>query len=299
MELFILLTASLCVALASFSGVLFTAKHVASWTESRTKYLIAFASGVFVVIFFNLVAEAYEFSHGIMFTIASVLAGYFIFYIGEKLYPDVHCHHTDQVCLAQKTKRGAHKVLYGDALHNIGDGILLAATFAVDIRLGFIAVAGIFIHEVVQEIAEFFVLKNAGYTTKQALIRNGAVAATVFIGALGGYYIASFDILVAPLIGLSAGAFLYILVSDLIPESVRHSRNDKSVWSYLGWALVGIILVLLVNIVAAAYLEKQGLDGHGHLPGEHGLELEYDDHDHEYEIEMYGEHTDEHDEDAH
>lgn len=269
MELISLLGAVFIIMLASLAGVVFIFKKIENWTNNNINYLIAFSSGVFLIITFNLITEAFEISVNKLIAAGSIIIGFLIFFILEKIYPEVHCHHEDKKCLTENSKRGANKVLIGDALHNIADGILLAPIFFIDIKLGFIAAIGIFVHEFIQEISEFFILKSAGYTTRQALSKNFLISSTILIGALGGFYLTSFESLVGPLIALSAGAFIYILISDLIPGSIKNSHKEKKYFVYLAWILFGILLILSLNLLSQSQLEKSGLYGHGHLEGEY------------------------------
>ncbi|MDP3880832.1 MAG: ZIP family metal transporter [bacterium] len=233
-------------------------------------YLIAFASGVFLIVAYDLIFEALEFAPNKLLVAGSVIGGFLLFFCLEKLYPEAHCHHDDAVCQSDKSRKGARRILIGDSFHNIGDGILLAPVFIANIWLGLVAAFGIFVHEFVQEISEFFVLKNAGYSNKKALKLNFLVSGTILIGALGGFYLSSFELLVAPLIGLAAGAFIYILLVDLIPQSVKHSHRERKYLHFLVWTLAGVLLILAVNAVSAAQFEKLGLDASGH-----GNEEEY------------------------
>ena len=278
MELISLLTASVGIMLASLAGVMFMQGSLKTWTQSNLKYLITFSSGVFIVVTYNIIQEALEFASSPIIVLISVAGGFLFFFILEKMYPEVHCHHGDKTCLVTNNKKSARKVLIGDGLHNVGDGILLAPIFMLDIRLGFVAALGIFVHECIQEISEFFVLKASGYSTKQAIVRNFLVSGTILIGALGGFYLSSFEMFVGPLIGLAAGAFLYVLLVDLIPDSVHYSKVEKNAKKYIAWGILGIIVILCVNIASAWYLEKEGLQGHGHLD-ENSLHDEHDEHD--------------------
>lgn len=265
MELVYLIIASVVIMFASLAGVVFVNKKLGHWTEKNIQYLVAFSAGVFLIVSYDLVFEAFEFGNSKLVTIVSIIAGFLVFYLFEKYYPETHCHHGDGACQVTKNKKGANRVLFGDAFHNFGDGILLAPVFVTDIRIGFIAAFGILAHELVQEISEFFVLKSAGYSDKEALFKNFLSSSTILLGAVGGFYLASFEYLVGPLIGLAGGAFIYILIIDLIPESVKHSHREKKYINYLAWALLGVFVILLVNISVSSSLRNEGLDGHGHV----------------------------------
>jgi len=260
-----LLLACILIMSVSAVGVFFTSRHIESWITKHISLLISFAAGVFLVLSYNLFFEALEFATRSDVVILSAIAGFALFFIGERLFPELHCHHDDHTCHATNTKRSARKVLIGDAFHNAGDGLLLAAVFIADIRLGVIATVGVIVHELVQEVSEFIVLRHAGYTMTQAIIRNVIVSTTIVLGALIGYMVAGSEMLVGPLVGFAAGAFLYILFVDLIPHSIQQSRRQKQYILYGVVALLGVALILTVNVASHMYLEKRGLDGHGHL----------------------------------
>ena len=146
----------------------------------------------------------------------------------------------------------ARRIMASDALHNLGDGILLAASFTVSSSLGVLTVLSVFVHELVQEMSEFFVLKQAGYSTKKALILNFAFSGTILLGALGSFFLLeSFEVVEAPLLGFASGAFLVVVFHDLIPHSVRISRQKNLYLSHLVWFLAGALLMFVINIFVA------------------------------------------------
>lgn len=281
-----LIFSAIAIMLMSLSGVFFVTKKFEDWTHKNLKYLVAFASGVFLIVAYGLVFEAYEFSINKAIFLGSLLFSFALFFIVEKSFPDLHCHHDDHKCIVNKNRKGAVRVLFGDAIHNFGDGLLLAPVFLIDIRLGLLATVGMLFHEFVQEISEFFILKSAGYSNKGALFINFIVSSSVLVGALTGYYLVSFENLIGPLIGVSAGAFIYIILFDLIPESLANAKHDKKYFKYIFSFALGILLILTVTNWTEVFLEDQGLDGHGHLEEVgHNHEEEFhsdDNHDEEF-----------------
>ena len=250
MKLIVLIFSSFFIMLASLVGVFFTIKFLSDWTKKNIKYLLAFASGIFTIVSYNLVNEALELGTNTLFVWMAIICGFFIFLIAERFYPDIHCHHDNQKCLSKDLNNGARKILIGDAFHNIGDGVLLAPIFVANIKLGLMVAFGILIHEIVQEISEFFVLKNAGYSTKKALTLNFLTSSTILIGAIGGFYLSFLEYLIGPFIGFTAGIFIYILLADLVPKSIRYSRQEKKYFNYIVWIIFGILLILAVNLLA-------------------------------------------------
>ena len=113
--------------------------------------------------------------------VASGLLGVLVLEIIERFHLASH-HHHDTKHDHEHTGINARKLLFTDAIHNVADGVLLVPAFAVDVRLGIATAVAIFLHEAVQEVSEFFVLKEAGYSTKKALTLNFLVSSTILIG---------------------------------------------------------------------------------------------------------------------
>jgi hypothetical protein len=125
------------------------------------------------------------------------------------------------------------------------------------------------LHELVQEVSEFFVLKQAGYSTKKALLLNFLVSSTILIGAVGSTVLLGvFANLEVPLMGIAAGAFLVVVFQDLIPHSVREAKVEASHFKHLGWFALGVIIMLGVNTIA--------VHGHGDDDDEHSEIHQYD-----------------------
>ncbi len=235
--------------LASLSGVIFLVKGFGTWLNDNSKFIIAFSAGIFAVVTYDLLLESFEFSPNKYLAIGAVLCGFFVFQVIEKLFPEIH-HHEDDDNHCHHSRR---KVIWGDAFHNIGDGILLALAFAVDVRVGLIAALGIFIHEFVQEISEFSILKLSGLSTKKALLINFLVSTTIFIGVVIGQKIVNIEPVVGMLFGLASGAFLHLVFADLIPHSIAHSKKDKKYFMYIFLIIAGIFTILAVNQIGGAH----------------------------------------------
>lgn len=229
--------------LASLSGLIFLVKNWGDWLQHNAKFVIAFSAGIFAVVSFDLILETFELSYSNTIALISILVGFFIFQIAEKIFPEFHHHEEDDAhCLHSK-----RKVIWGDALHNIGDGMLLAIAFAVDVKVGFIAAFGIFVHEFVQELSEFSILKLSGLSTKKALLINFLISATIIPGVLIGTYIADIEPIVGALFGFAAGSFLHLVFADLVPHSIHNSKKDKRYFTYLFLIVAGILTILAVN----------------------------------------------------
>ncbi len=103
---------------------------------------------------------------------------YFVFFVLEKLVLWRHCHgdeceihapHEDLHSHGHDHGRSGMMIMVGDTFHNFVDGILIAAAFMIDIKLGAVTAMAIIAHEIPQEVGDFLILLHSGYTKKQSL----------------------------------------------------------------------------------------------------------------------------------
>lgn len=240
-----LLGACFAIMLASLAGVFFLSSGAGAFFGRNMGYLVSFSAGVFLIIAYGLSTETIEHAPSVAQGVLYIFLGALGIWTLFKLLPGLHDHpeqgHTHSHPIDPR------RVLVSDAFHNVGDGILLAASFAVSPALGFAATASVFVHELVQETSEFFVLRASGYTAGRALMWSFAVSCTVLVGALGGYYFLDvFESLEPVLLGISAGAFLVVVLSDLIPHSVRDAKSSSHYAAHVAWFAMGALLMFIL-----------------------------------------------------
>lgn len=287
---------SLLIMLASLVGVIFTWKALGGFIQKRVSLMVSFSAGVFLLLVLSLSQEVFHGDLSTMVIIGWFLTGIIGVLLLFRFLPMFHHHHTNEHDDHAHGKLDARKIVISDAIHNAGDGILLASAFAFSFELGLATALGIFIHEIIQEVSEFFVLKQAGLSTKKALVVNFIASSPVLIFGLASYWLLeSFVVLETPLLALSAGAFLVVVVFDLIPESVRRSREEKNYTKHGIVFVVGLLLMLWVGSVFG-HSHGEG-DGHDYYDHGHGYthEEEHDDHDEDHD----GNHDEEHNDDKH
>jgi zinc and cadmium transporter len=243
------LVASLAVMLVSLSGVLFTSRKLSGWVERNLKYLISFSAGVFLIIFFNLTSETLEHTGSVWITLVYILVGFLLLSTISAFIPEYHHHHTKEHNHTHSVK-SANRMIVGDAIHNIGDGLVLSIAFLANPFVGLVATLGIIVHETIQEISEFFVLKDAGFSVKEALTKNFIASSTILIGAFLGYFVVHTEAITALILGISAGAFLYISSKDLLPKVIRKALEERSYIRYIQFALLGMVVILLLSYFA-------------------------------------------------
>ena len=273
--------AAICIMLASLAGVVFADRHISGILARNLKILIAFAGGVFAVLAYSLFAEVLEMGISATALIVSALLGALFLEVANHIIPSAH-HHHDTAHDHTHGRIDARRMLIGDAVHNIGDGIILVPAFLAGPHIGIATAGAIFLHELVQEIAEFFVLREAGYSTREALVRNFAVSATILIG-VGIAFLAIFTAeLETPLLAFAAGGFVYIIARDLLPSVVRSVRGGSPLSHFIGVATIGALLMGGVQALTP-HTHHHSEEEHLHEHEEHEKETGRRDHDHPHE----------------
>ena len=170
-------------------------------------------------------------------TVGWVLAGGIVgFFILEKLTLIHHTHHHEGDAHhhphghdAREAGRGAWPILVGDAFHNFGDGAVIAAAFLLDVRAGVLTTSAVFAHEVPHEIGDFMILLNAGFERRRAFMFMMISGMSAVLGGVTGYLLLdSYRVLLPYTLLLAAASFVYIALSDLLPEIMRRKPLRQS-----------------------------------------------------------------------
>jgi zinc and cadmium transporter len=241
MLMLIILLATFIVSLISLIGIFFIGMKQDTLTKA-IKYLVSFAvGGLLGGAFFHLLPESMESGNPSMFVY--VLSGILLFFLIEKFLHWRHCH---------KGHCDAHTFTYlnliGDGIHNFIDGMIIAASFVTDMRLGVITTLAVAAHEIPQEIGDFGILVYGGFSKSKALLFNLLSALTAMAGAVIAYY--SFNQMVwlkGFLIPFTAGGFLYIALVDLIPELHKEAGKENISLQFIT-IIGGLLLMWLLKI---------------------------------------------------
>ncbi len=185
---------------------------------------------------------------------ATLLGGLFAFFLLEKFAILRHSHHHEGDGHGHAHGHDLHEagragwmILVGDGLHNFTDGILIAAAFIADPKLGLVTALAITAHEIPQEIGDFIVLINAGFTRARAYVYNLLSSAMAIVGGLVGYFTLGNGTQAIPyVLVLASSGFIYIAVSDLMPQMQRRASLRETVPQLLLIA-AGVAVVLLIT----------------------------------------------------
>jgi zinc and cadmium transporter len=233
-------------------SVLIAASLTLAMLAKLVRHLVSLSAGVLLsTALLNVLPEAFE-SHASPHRLfATLLAGLLFFFLLEKaeLYRHNHHHegdghhhhhHFDE----QQAGRGGWSVLVGDSIHNFCDGIIIAAAFLTDTQLGVVTALAIIAHEIPQEVGDYIVLLNAGFSRGKALFFNALSGLSAVVGGVVGYFIVgSWQDLFPYLLVVAASSFVYVAVADLIPQ-LQQRMSLKDTAAQLAWLGAGMAIVV-------------------------------------------------------
>ena len=209
-------------------------------------FLVAFAVGaLFGDVFIHLLPESFEKIGANLATSMLVIVGFLIFFALEKF---IRWRHLGSAQTA-KLQPVVTMNIVGDAIHNLIDGMLIAASFMVSVPIGITTAVAIVLHEIPQEIGDFGILVNGGMSIKKALLFNLLAALMAFLGAvitiLIGAQVENYAVYLLP---VTAGGFIYIAGPDLIPELQQEVKLSSSIWQFLA-LLMGVLVMALLSFL--------------------------------------------------
>ena len=202
--------------------------------------LISYAIGALLgAAFLEILPHAFETSPNPTRVTATVLAGILLFFVLEKLVLWRHCH--EEQCEAHEARpaqsdhgRTGMMIMIGNTFHNFVDGILIAAAFLADPRIGLTTAIAIITHEIPQEVGDFLVLLHSGYSKRYAFVFNILSSFAMAAGGVFGYYaLHTMQQWIPPLLGLAAASMIYVSVADLIPGLHRRPEIHATVQQVL------------------------------------------------------------------
>ena len=241
------LVAAIVLSLAGGLGGLLCASLLllvpAGYRTRLVPSLVSFAVGALLgVALMALLPEALE-QKPASHVFGTLLAGILGFFVLEKAVLWRHCH-TDT---CEVHGASAAVVLLGDAFHNFVDGAMIGAAVLTSIPLGVSAAAAVTAHEVPQEIGDFAILLHAGYSRRRALLLNGLCALASVVGAVAAVLLAGVLPGMLPyLLALAASSFLYVAMSDLIPDLHQRSPSGAAAARQVALIVAGMATVLLL-----------------------------------------------------
>lgn len=206
--------------------------------------LVGFSAGALIgSAFLHILPEVLKTTDSIL-VFEFLILGIVLFFLMERYFYWRHCH--EGVCSVHAF---TYLNLIGDGIHNFMDGMVIAAGFCVSINLGIVTTVAIILHEIPQELGDFAVLVYGGFSKKKALLFNFLTGLTAMAGALLGYFISdSARGFVSFVLPLTAGGFIYIATSDLIPEIHKEKDLKRSSAAFIAF-LFGIAMMAIFRFL--------------------------------------------------
>lgn len=210
-----------------------------------------FAAGALLAaVFLDLFAEGLEQSPASVIMM-SALIGIILFFMAERFIRWFHHHHQHG-----ESDPAVPLLIIGDTVHNLLDGVAIAAAFLISIPTGIITTLAVAAHEIPQEVGEFGVLLSKGMSRSKVIIINIISSLVATIAAIATFFVGQTETLpLGVIFGLSAGFLLYVALSDIIP-SLHENHNKKSLFDWepafliLGVVVVGVAGWLVHTFIA-------------------------------------------------
>jgi zinc and cadmium transporter len=220
------------------------------------KHLVSLSAGVLLgAALLHVLPEAFESQAGAQELFLTLLAGLLFFFLLEKVELYRHSHHHEgdghhhhHHFDAEQAGRGGYSVLVGDSIHNFCDGVLIAAAFLADPKLGLLTALAVSLHEIPQEVGDYLVLRNAGFSRRRALLFNGLSGLAAVAGGVLGYFLFEpFEQALPYLMVVASSCFIYVAVADLIPQMQRRLPWKDTVQQVL-WIGAGLGLMTVASL---------------------------------------------------
>jgi len=216
-------------------------------------HLVSLSAGVLLATaLLDILPEAFSAKAPPQALFATLLGGLLFFFLLEKaeLYRHTHHHEGDEHHHhhgfdRQQAGRGGWSVILGDSIHNFCDGIIIAAAFLADTRLGVVTSIAIIAHEIPQEVGDYIVLLNAGFSRGRALLFNALSGLAAVVGGVIGYFVVGpWQEFFPYLLVIASSSFVYVAVADLIPQ-LQHRLTLKETAAQLFWLACGLAIVVV------------------------------------------------------
>lgn len=211
-------------------------------------FILSLASGLMMsIICFDLIPEAFKISN-LSNILISILVG-----IGAMIFCDLiverkfntKCNVPSNNKNMSLLKTGI-VISIGLAIHNFPEGLAIGSGFESSFNLGLSLAIAIAIHDVPEGISMAVPMKNGGMKISSILLYVFLSGVTTGIGALVGAIIGSIsETVIAICLSFAAGAMLYIVSGELIPESNKlYNGHMSAIGNMLGF-IIGIIATTL------------------------------------------------------
>lgn len=209
-------------------------------------FILSFASGLMMaVICFDLIPEALGISniYGIIFGILlGIISMILCDIIVQKKF---NVNSTEKSEKSNLLKTGII-VSIGLAIHNFPEGLAIGSGFEASIKLGLSLAIAICLHDIPEGISMAVPMKNGGMKKSKVIFYVILSGVTTGIGAFFGAIVGAIsESVIAICLSFAAGAMLYIVSGELIPESNKLYKGRMSAIGNMLGFIIGIFATKL------------------------------------------------------
>jgi len=137
-------------------------------------------------------------------------------------------------------------LMMADLLHNVTDGLTIAASFIESKNMGIVQVSCILLHEMPHEIGDFSILIQNGFSKRECYILQIITGIGCILGTLFGFYLNNNELQIQWILPFTAGGFIYISAVQVLPIMVDKQYGIKqSLYQIMAW-IFGIILLMYI-----------------------------------------------------
>ncbi|HPT66395.1 MAG TPA: ZIP family metal transporter [Candidatus Woesebacteria bacterium] len=243
-NLFLSIISVSVVSLLSISSIFFLFLKKKT-SQKINLLLVSFAIGaLFGDTFIHLLPEAFNNLNSLTVSFL-IISGILLFFVLEKILRWHHCHEIG--CCQSESKHLIALNTFGDTIHNFIDGMLIAASFMVNLKLGIFTSVAVLLHEIPQEVGDFAVLIQGGLSLQKAVLYNLVSASSSILGVILVFILGTrISFLSIYLLPITGGAFIYLAASDLIPELHRHDQPLSNSFLQFIFIVFGVALMSLL-----------------------------------------------------
>ena len=208
-------------------------------------FVLAFASGLMLaVICFDLIPHSMEIS-SIYTTILGIVLGIIIMIFCDNIVQKKFNTKSVSNRNAGLLKTGI-VVSIGLALHNIPEGLAIGSGFDASTTLGFSLAIAICLHDIPEGISMAIPMKNGGMKPWKVMIYVILSGIATGIGALIGAIIGNIsEQVIAICLAFAAGAMLYIVSGELIPESNKLYQGKMTAIGNMFGFMIGLLAMII------------------------------------------------------
>ena len=220
--------------------------HFKNTSNKWLSFILALASGLMTaIVCFDLIPEALEIST-LPVVLLGILMGILVMILCDllvqkrfdtKIRISKHNNHLLKIGMI---------VSIGLALHNFPEGLAIGSGFEVSFKLGISLAIAILLHDIPEGVSMAIPMKHGGMKSAKVLGYVILSGVTTGIGAFFGAVIGRISSsVIAMCLAFAAGAMLYIVSGELIPEANKLYQGRMSAIGNMVGILLGVVATLV------------------------------------------------------